>query len=200
MLILNVWRRIVNCVRLRTVYLAIGEHGANLRIGAHVVLSSRRNIAMADDVSIGDYSRISGGKQKGGLVIGSGTHVHPFCVMRPFSGSIRIGANCSINHYTIVLGDGGVLIGDNVRIAPHCVIVAAQHDFVDVQVPICDQGVSSQGITIADDVWIGANCSILDGVTIGAGAILGAGSVVTRDVESMAIVGGVPAKLIRMRD
>lgn len=91
------------------------------------------------------------------------------------------------------------MIGNYVRIAAHTVIVATQHIFERIDIPICHQGVEGKGITIEDDVWIGANCTVLGGVTIGKGTIVAAGAVVTKDVEPYSIVAGVPAKVIGSR-
>jgi len=77
--------------------------------------------------------------------------------------------------------------------------VPSNHNFDDLEMPINQQGETKKGISIADNVWIGAGCRILDGVKIGTGAIVASGAVVNKDVPDYAIVGGVPAKLIRMR-
>ncbi len=98
-----------------------------------------------------------------------------------------------------VYGQGGVKIGNYVRITAHTIIVAPQHIFKRRDIPICEQGIESKGIIIEDDVWIGAHCTILDGVKIGKGAIIAAGAVVTKDVAPYSTVGGVPAKLIKVR-
>ena len=91
------------------------------------------------------------------------------------------------------------MIGNYVRIAAHTVIVATQHIFERTDVPICHQGIEGKAIKIEDDVWIGTNCTILGGVSIGKGAIVAAGAVVTKGVEAYSIVGGVPAKVIGSR-
>lgn len=114
-------------------------------------------------------------------------------------GSVSIGDRCSVNPYAVLYGTGGLRIGNHVRIASHTVIVAAAHKFDRRDIPICEQGSDALGIVIGDDVWIGAGARVLDGVRIGHGAIIAAGAVVTRDVPPFAIVGGVPARLIRNR-
>jgi len=86
-----------------------------------------------------------------------------------------------------------------VRIASHASLVGFNHGFDDPAVPIHTQKHESLGITIEDDVWIGANAVVLDGVRVGRGAVIAAGAVVSRDVPPLAIVGGVPAKLVRYR-
>lgn len=115
------------------------------------------------------------------------------------NGSIRLGDDCSVNPYSIIYGHGGVTIGNSVRIAAHTVIVSANHVFDDPEAPIRTQGYSAQGITIGDDVWIGAGVRILDGVTICSGSIIAAGAVVTQSALKRGIYGGVPAKLLKDR-
>jgi acetyltransferase-like isoleucine patch superfamily enzyme len=78
-------------------------------------------------------------------------------------------------------------------------IAAGNHNFSRIDVPIMDQGNTAKGIRIEDDVWIGANSVILDGVTIRHGAIVAAGTVVTNDVETFSVVAGVPAQKKRVR-
>ncbi|HOO26508.1 MAG TPA: DapH/DapD/GlmU-related protein [Clostridiales bacterium] len=73
------------------------------------------------------------------------------------------------------------------------------HSYTDPDTPIVDQPTDQRKITIEDNVWIGANAVITPGITIGTGSIIGAGAVVTKDVEPYSVMGGVPAKLIRKR-
>ena len=136
----------------------------------------------------------------GKIVIGSNNEILNGCLLMTYGGSISIGDNCSINPYTVLYGHGeGLVIGNHVLIAGHCLIIPANHVFVRTDITINKQGTFSKGIIIEDDVWIAAGCQILDGVTIGKGAIIAAGSVVNKSVEPYTIVGGVPAKLIKKR-
>ena len=84
-------------------------------------------------------------------------------------------------------------------IAPGCCIVAFDHGMEVGTIPMIKQPLIEQAICIEDDVWIAANCTITKGVTIGTGSIIGANSVVTKDIAPYSIMGGVPAKLIKMR-
>lgn len=138
--------------------------------------------------------------QHGVIEVGASTEILHGCLLMTYGGSISIGANCSINPYTIIYGHGpGTIIGNNVLIAGQCMIIPANHNFSRTDIPINQQGTNSKGIIIEDDVWIAAGCTILDGVKIGKGAIVAAGSVVNRSVEPYSIVGGVPAKVIKSR-
>lgn len=113
-------------------------------------------------------------------------------------GHIIIGNNTSLNPYTILYGHGGLVIGNGVRIAAHSMLVAFNHRFDD-DTEIYKQGFTLKGITIEDDVWIGGGVKILDGVTVGKGCIIAAGSVVTKSTEPYSIYGGVPAKFLKSR-
>lgn len=112
-------------------------------------------------------------------------------------GDVEFGADCTVNSYACI--SGKVRCGDGVRIASHVSIIGFNHGFDDPSVPINRQPHQSLGIAIADDVWIGANAVILDGVAIGQGAVVAAGAVVTRDVPPLAVVAGVPARVLRRR-
>lgn len=113
------------------------------------------------------------------------------------SARLSMGSDCSLNSYAVV--SGSVTMGDGVRIASHASLYGFNHGFAEVDRPIYHQPHTSKGIVIGDDVWIGANAVLLDGVTVGSHSIVAAGAVVTRDVPPYAIVGGNPAKLIRSR-
>lgn len=129
------------------------------------------------------------------IFLGKKIFVNPFVVLWPQE--LFIGDNVQINPGTAIYGK--VKIGKNVMIAPNCMIVGGNHNFQQTDVPMISQGHTSLGIEIEEDVWIGANSVITDGVKISTGAVVAAGSVVTRDVLPFSIVGGVPAKEIKKR-
>ncbi len=112
-------------------------------------------------------------------------------------GEITLGDDCTINPYACI--SGKVSCGNGVRIASHASIVGFNHGFEDPAVPIHRQKVTTVGVTIGDDVWIGANAVVLDGAVIGSGAVIAAGAVVTGEIPPKAIAGGVPARVIRLR-
>lgn len=114
-----------------------------------------------------------------------------------FSSNIELGNNSSIGDFAHI--QGSLIVGDNVMIAPHCAFIATDHNISDTTVPMNTQGDYNKTIVIDDDVWIGYGVIILKGVHIGKGAVCAAGAVVTKDVPSYTIVGGVPAKVIKRR-
>jgi acetyltransferase-like isoleucine patch superfamily enzyme len=113
------------------------------------------------------------------------------------TGSIELGSDTTINPFATVRGR--ITLGDGVRIGAHSSLLAFNHGTADVDQPIFRQPHTSLGITVGDDVWIGSNVVILDGITVGAHSIIGAGAVVTKDVDAYAIVAGNPARKLRDR-
>lgn len=121
------------------------------------------------------------------------------CMIQTPSG-IEIGDNVIINHNTTISGQASLKIGNYVMIGPNCNILTSLHGFETITHPIMYQKLTYGSVTIGDDVWLGANVVVLPGVTLEKGAIVGANAVVTKNVKAYAIVGGVPAKLIRYRN
>lgn len=153
-----------------------------------------------DAITVGEGSSIARDAQlKGKVRVGNNCHIFSGAMLLAYGGEITMGDFCSVNPYTVLYGHGGLQIGEGVRIAAHCVIIPANHNIDDPDIPVRKSGLTKKGIRIGNDVWIGARCVILDGVTIGEGAVIAAGAVVNRDVEPFMIVGGVPAKPIRSR-
>lgn len=111
-------------------------------------------------------------------------------------GPIVIGNEVAINHgCSLDGGKAGISIGNRTRIANNVTIYAFNHGMAP-NLPIYQQAVTSQGVTIGEDVWIGAQVGIVDGVTVGSHAVIGMGAIVTHDVAEYAIVAGNPAKII----
>jgi acetyltransferase-like isoleucine patch superfamily enzyme len=124
-----------------------------------------------------------------------GLHIqHPVVVAHPEK--VSIGRDCSIAAFLHIWGGGAVTIGDRVLIASHVSIVSETHDYT--QHPITETAVLKP-VVIEDDVWLGTHCTVLPGVTVGRGAVIGAGAVVTKNVEPFSIQVGVPAKCVGQR-
>ena len=117
------------------------------------------------------------------------------CYISPLN--LIIGNNNWIGVNNILIGD--IIINSNVMIGPNVLIAGANHSYTDLSKPMNEGQLIIKGITIEDDVWIGGNSTILDGVTIKKGSIIGAGSVITKNVEEYSIVAGNPAKAIGNR-
>jgi len=135
----------------------------------------------------------------GSISIGKFSVVHDYAMILSYGGKIQIGDFCTVNPFCILYGHGGLRIGNGVRIAASTIIIPANHRFDDIDKFIFQQDETRQGIVIEDDVWIGAGTKILDGVRIGQGSVIGAGSVVTKNIENFTVVAGNPARIIRRR-
>lgn len=129
--------------------------------------------------------------------IGADTKVHS----NVYFGSginVELGDCSSLNHGAWISND--TIIGADVMMGPYVMILSGSHNFDRLDIPMREQGAPARrAVIIQDDVWVGAKSIILPGVTIGAHSIIGAGSVVTKDVPEYAIVGGSPAKFIKSR-
>ncbi|GGB50289.1 hypothetical protein GCM10011502_24290 [Oceanisphaera marina] len=143
---------------------------------------------------------------KKGIIFCDSVTICQGALIRPtghWNGSIgeglKVGSNSSIGAYSYIGCSGFIEIGDNVMIGPNVSIIAENHVFSDIDKPMIVQGVENKGIIIKDDVWIGTKSTILDGVIIGQGVVIAAGSVVTNSIPDYAVVAGVPAKIIKMR-
>lgn len=140
-----------------------------------------------------------------GITIGDDTFIMHHTALHVFNfrdlprARITIGKNCFIGEFNVIRGQGGVTIGDGVYTGPMVQIMAVNHVYDDPARPIREQGITAQGIVLEDDVWIGASAVILDGVTIGRGSVIGAGSVVTGNIPPYSIAVGTPARPVKDR-
>lgn len=134
------------------------------------------------------------------IEIGECSEINDHVIIRTKTNKVKIGSFTQLNPFTVIYGGSGVVIGNNVMIAPHCMIASGNHDFKQTEFPMRFARTITKGpIIIEDNVWIGANCTITDGVKIGKEAVIGANSVVIKDVEPWSIMSGVPAVKIGSR-
>ena len=127
--------------------------------------------------------------------LGDYSVIESFACINNAVGDVIIGDHTRIGlHNTII---GPVDIGNNVNLAQGITVTALNHNFSDTNKRIDEQGVSTNPVTIEDDVWVGANAVILPGVTIGEHCVVAAGAIVTKDVPPHSLVAGVPAKVIK---
>ena len=127
--------------------------------------------------------------------LGDYSVIESFACINNAVGDVIIGDHTRIGlHNTII---GPVEIGNNVNLAQGITVTALNHNFSDTNKRIDEQGVSTNLVTIEDDVWVGANAVILPGVTIGEHCVVAAGAIVTKDVPPHSLVAGVPAKVIK---
>lgn len=135
--------------------------------------------------------------------IGAGSVLDSFVKIKPAggNGNIFIGENSYINSGCVLYSGNGIRIGNDVLIASNCTFAATNHAFELLDRPIRVQGFqqSRGGIVVEDDVWIGANCVLLDGAYVETGCVVAAGSVVRKRLNAYGIYAGAPARLIGKR-
>lgn len=137
------------------------------------------------------------------ITVGKHTNIHPTTIIR-YGKNVKIGNNCLINHNNLLQPgkgpNGTITIGNYVHTGVNVMFMAFNHGFYTTEIPTKEQDYMDAPIVVEDDVWIGGGSIILAGVTIGKGAIVAAGAVVNKDVPPYAIVGGVPAKVLKYRN
>lgn len=129
------------------------------------------------------------------FVLGDRTIIEDFSIINNGVGDIKIGSRTIIGLSSVVIGPAN--IGNDVMLAQHVVISGLNHGYEDISMPPSQQTVSKKTVNIMDNVWIGANAVITAGVTINKHCIVGAGSVVTKDVPAYCVVVGNPAKVVK---
>lgn len=155
-------------------------------------LMQEETVVIAEDCFVSPEAAIFGEPGRG-VRIGARSSIAAQAFLH---GPLTIGNDVSINARASVDGGRvGITIGDGCRIASGATIYAFDHG-MDPAREVREQPVTSKGITLGRDVWVGANAGITDGVTIGDHAVIAMGAIVTSDVPPYAIVGGVPAKII----
>jgi len=168
--------------------------GQNVILHWSVGLNGNKSIRLENNVKI-----LRGVSVEGTVWLGNNTIIRDYSILSGHNGSIKIGQDCAVNPFCVLYGHGGLIIGNNVRIAAQTLIIPANHIYTDAESPISQQGISAKGVTIEDDVWIGAGVKILDGTKIGRGSVIGAGAVVRGEIPPYSVAVGVPAKIIKKR-
>jgi acetyltransferase-like isoleucine patch superfamily enzyme len=137
--------------------------------------------------------------RSGEITVGDNGWLEDGVVLSAYGGSINLSRSVYLGQYVIIYGHGGVEVGEETLIAMHTCIMSSNHQVPGRSKIIRQQSDVLLPTRIGRDVWIGANACILGGVTIGDGCVIGAGSVVTKDLPPYAIAMGVPARVVSYR-
>ncbi|MEG0890989.1 MAG: acyltransferase [Bacteroidales bacterium] len=129
------------------------------------------------------------------LILGKRVIIEDYVIINNGMGDVIIGDYSKMLSRTMLVGP--VKIGNKVVLGSNSRVTGLTHNYVNINVPIDDQGVTATITVIDDDVWIGGNCCINQGIHIGTHVIIGAGSVVTKDIPSYSVAVGNPAKIIK---
>ena len=174
--------------------------GEKVVFGRHITLRWPQRIILGDNVLIDEYAMLSiFGRGDEVIQIGNGVLIGRRTVVKCRLGSMNIGDHTNIGMDCRIASTSQVTIGSYCLFAGKCYIGGAQHSYQKRDVPITLQPLITKGVHIEDDVWLGANVCVNDGVRIGQGAVVGAGAVVTRDIPAYTVAAGVPAAVIKER-
>jgi acetyltransferase-like isoleucine patch superfamily enzyme len=183
---------------LKTLLLSVRIRMANgSRISPGAYLKGHDNIRLGSKCKVHDSVSLDASRGPG-IDLGDQVTLNRYAYLQGDKGGIRIGSRVEINNFAIVNGTGGVDIGDDTLIGPGVRLISYQHRFAAGST-IRSQVSDARPIRIGRDVWLGANAVVLAGVTVGDGAVIAAGAVVTRDVPANAVVAGVPARQVKAR-
>lgn len=160
-------------------------------------------LCASETASISELAHIDESTRGTQIRVGDGSMIDSFVRIKCAGGTgdVELGRRCYVNSGTVIYSGNGVRMGDNVLIAANCTFAPVNHAFRSRDVPIIDQRFdeSRGGIVIEDDVWIGANCVILDGAILRRGAVVGASSLVRGELKEYGIYGGNPLRLLGER-
>ncbi|WP_290567870.1 acyltransferase [Leeuwenhoekiella sp. UBA6783] len=172
--------------------------GRNVKIKSARRISFGKTIFIDDNVEINALSRL-GIKTGNNFSILRNSIIECTGVIRNLGEGLMIGNNVGIAQNCFIQVRGNVFIGNDVIFGPNVRVFSENHNFSKKNIPIKLQGETRLDVIIEDDVWIGANATILGGVRIGKGCIIASGAVVNKNVEPYSIVGGIPAKKLKPR-
>ena len=166
------------------------RHGHLVRLGRGVLLEDHVFIDALGEwgVRLGDH-----------VTIGRGTAIKGSAVLWNPGKGLVMGEGSAVGDYSFLGAAGGIVIGANVLCGARVSLHSENHRYDDPARPIREQGVTREGIEIGDDCWLGGGAIVLDGVRIGRGSVIAAGSVVTRSVPPGSVAAGVPARVIGAR-
>lgn len=193
-------RSVSRLLRTRLLRSQLAHLGENARLDRRVRLDE------AGKIGVGAHCEIESGVilransvASPAIVLGNHVSIKEYTVVNANRGSVTIGDRSWIGPHCLLYGNGNVCIGRDVLIAAQTCINTVSHGTTQTDCAMNLQPVRTDPVNIQDDVWIGLHCSILQGVTIGRGSVIGAGAVVTRDIPPWSIAVGVPARIVGSR-
>lgn len=171
-------------------------------LGRHVTFLNKGNIVFGKNVTVNSYSEIDGYASEkivfgDNVKIGSYSKLLSTSHFSKYGKGIVIGSNSAFGDFTHFGAPGGIIIGTDVIAGSYISFHSENHNFAEKGILIREQGVNSKGITIGNNIWIGAKVTFLDGSKVGDNCVIAAGAVVRGEFPANCIIGGVPAKIIK---
>jgi len=179
----------------------LGSCGKGATFGQGVALRHPHKIHIGDGVVVDDLVLLDAkGESNRGIAIGNGVFLGRGTILSCKNGDIVLGDHVNLGFHCEIFSGSKVSVGRHGLFAAYVYLVGGGHDFERADVPVLEQGRSSRGIELGDDVWLGTGAKVLDGVRIGRNVVVGANAVVNQDLPDAVIAAGVPARVIRKRD
>jgi len=187
-------------LRAKLYPLLLGACGRNVSFGVNVTLRHPRKIRIQDDVAIDDGCVLDAkGAANQGIQVGRRVFLGRNSILACKDGDIVLEDGVNVSYNCAVFSASSVRIGAQTLLAAYCYVVGGGHDFDQLDRPVVQQGRPSKGIEIGPGGWLGAGAVILDGVSVGHDAVIGAHAVVTHDIPPFAVAAGAPARVVRDR-
>jgi acetyltransferase-like isoleucine patch superfamily enzyme len=180
--------------------LLLGECGRKPVFGQNVVLRHPHKIRLGDSVIVDDNCLLDAkGSSNAGISLADGVFLGRNTILSCKNGDIILEQGVNIGFNSQIASGSSVRVGKDGLLASYCYLIGGGHASGEPGQPIQEQQAVSHGVTLEDNVWLGAGVKVLDGVTIGADCIIGAGAVVSSDVPERSVAAGIPARIIRQR-
>ena len=179
----------------------LGSVGRNVTFGHGVELRHPHKVHLGDDVVVDDLVVLDAkGTSNRGIQVGNGVFLGRGTILSCKDGDITLGDHVNIGFHSEIFSGSSVTVGRHGLFAAYTYLVGGGHEFARADVPVLEQERRSRGITLGEDVWLGAGAKVMDGVTIGDHVVVGAGAVVTDDLPAGVVALGVPARVVRSRE
>lgn len=178
----------------------LGACGRGVVFGTGVVLRHPHKIRLGDNVVVDDHCVLDAkGQSNAGITVGSGVFIGRNTILSCKNGDIVLGDQVNIGFNCEIFSGARVELGARVMLAAYTYIIGGGHAYDRIDVSPLEQARTAVGVTVGEGAWLGAGVKVLDGTSVGAHSIIGAGAVVTRDIPPQSIAAGVPAAVVRSR-
>jgi acetyltransferase-like isoleucine patch superfamily enzyme len=168
----------------------LGHLATPFEIDPSVEIRHARQVSMGSNCVVRARTILNGrsNREPFGVRLGENTYIKEGCYIDAYGGFVNIAGYCAFGQNAFIHGGGGVTIGKYVIAGPSTCIIASNHRYGSIELPTMLQGDRCEGIRIGNNVWLGSFVIVLDGVTIGDNAVVGAGTIVTRDVPPGSLI------------
>lgn len=172
-------------------------------LGKNCKIINKKNISFGKNVTIQENTRIDGYAYEKIILednvrIGSYSYITCTSHMSKYGKGLKMGQNSAVGDFTHFGASGGIVIGNDVIMGSYISFHSENHNFQNKEILIREQGVTSKGITLGNNIWVGAKVTFLDGCNIGDNSVVAAGAVVNGHFPNNSIIGGIPAKVIKI--